>query len=139
MVAGILLTTLLSACSTPWLGGYGASGQTKEEFARYVESVFKFQNQMTSKVMMLLESEDYFGDYEAILQAEQKMREICEPLNEYATRENDGMSIGLFLRRRVEKSAVACDKAARRVDDYLNALNKARSPDAKIVRPHSLS
>ncbi|MGR9114886.1 MAG: hypothetical protein ACU85E_03915 [Gammaproteobacteria bacterium] len=119
--ATILLMLFLSACSVPFMGGYGERGQTREEFIRYVESVFKFQNQMTSRVMMLLETEEDLGEVDEILQAEQKMHEICEPLNEYAARENDGMSIGLLLRRRVEKSAVACDKAARQVDSYLKA------------------
>lgn len=116
------LTFWLAGCSVPFLSGYGENGQSKEEFVRYVESVFKFQNSMTSQVMMLLESGEDFNDYEKILLAEQQMHEICGPLNEYAARENDGLSIGLLLRRRVEKSAGTCDRAAHRVDAYLKAL-----------------
>ena len=127
----MMLTLFLSGCSFPFGGGYGENGQTKEEFARYVESVFKFQNQMTSKVMMLLEGGDDLSNYEEILLAEQHMHEICKPLNDYAARENDGLSVGLLLRRRVEKSAVACDKAAHRVDRYLKALGEA------TLRPQS--
>ena len=130
-LAAMMLTSFLAGCSIPFGGGYGENGQTKEEFARYVESVFKFQNQMTSKVMMLLETGDDLSNYEEILLAEQHMHEICKPLNEYAARENDGLSIGLLLRRRVEKSAVACDKAAHRVDRYLKALGEA------TLRPQS--
>jgi hypothetical protein len=122
-LAAMMLTSFLAGCSIPF-GGYGENGQTKEEFARYVESVFKFQNQMTSQVMMLLEAGDDLSNYEEILLAEQHMQEICKPLNEYAARENDGLSIGLLLRRRVEKSAVACNKAAHQVDSYLKALSE---------------
>ena len=122
----MMLISLLSGCSVPLVGGYGANGQTKEEFTRYVESVFKFQNRMTSNVMILMDGGESFDGYEDILLAEKQMHEICKPLNEYAARENDGLSIGLLLRRRVEKSAEACDKAAQRVDNYLKALGAGK-------------
>lgn len=123
-LGAMMVTSFLVGCSIPFRGGYGENDQSKEEFIRYVESVFKFQNQMTSDVMMLLESSDDLSRYEKVLLAEQKMHEVCKPLNEYAARENDGLSIGLLLKRRVEKSAVACDKAAQQVNSYLKALSR---------------
>ncbi|MGR9044345.1 MAG: hypothetical protein ACU83N_03555 [Gammaproteobacteria bacterium] len=123
-LTGITLMALLSGCTLPFVGGYGENDLTKEEFVSYAESVFKFQNQMTSQVMMLLETEEDLNDIDEILQAEQQMHRICEPLNEYAVRERDDLSVSLFLRRRVEKSVAACDKAARRVELYLKALRR---------------
>jgi hypothetical protein len=47
----MLVTLMLSACATPFWGGYGPNGQTKEEFSHYVEGVFRLQNSMTSEIM----------------------------------------------------------------------------------------
>ncbi len=105
---------LLSACTVPILGGYGANGQSREDFTHYVEGVFRLQNSMTSEIMLLLETDDT-GNHEALSQAEQHMQEACGPLNEYASRDIDGLNIGLFLRRRVEKSAIDCEQAAQKV------------------------
>lgn len=109
---------ILSGCAGPFLGGYGAKGQSKEEFTRYVESVFRLQNSMTSEIMVLQEADDT-RDHDALLQAEQRMQTACAPLNEYASRDIDGLSIGLFLRRRVEKSANECEQAAQKVQALL--------------------
>ncbi len=117
--AGIILqrlimlasAALLSGCTLPFLSGYGAKGQSREEFARHVEEVFRLQNQMTSQVMMLLETNDDQNP-PSLMQAEQHMQQACADLNEYVSRDIDGLSSGLFLRRRVEKSAIDCEQAA---------------------------
>ncbi|MDD5460829.1 MAG: hypothetical protein PHG00_04230 [Methylococcales bacterium] len=91
---------------------------SREEFTRYVESVFRLQNSITSEIM-LLAGGDEGKKNEALLQAEQHMQEACEPLNEYVSRESDGLSVGLFLRRRVEKSAIDCERKAQEVRSIL--------------------
>ena len=112
------ITLLLSGCTTPFFGGYGTKGQSREEFTRYVEEVFRLQNGMTSEIMALLETDDV-KNYDALLQAERHMQETCAPLNEYASRDSDGLNIGFFLRRRVEKSAIDCEQAAQKVKSLL--------------------
>lgn len=112
------ITLMLAGCSTPFLGGYGANGQSREEFTRYVEGVFRLENSMTSEIMALLETDDT-NNHDALLEAEQHMQEACDPLNEYVSRDSDGLSIGLFLRRRVEKSAIDCEQAAQKVKSLL--------------------
>lgn len=114
----IFIMATLSGCTLPFFGGYGEQGMTREEFTRYVENVFRLQNSITSEVMMQLEG-DETKKHEAILQAEQHMQEVCGPLNEYASRDIDGLNIGFFLRRRVEKSAIACERAAQEVKSLL--------------------
>ncbi|MGR9052508.1 MAG: hypothetical protein ACU84J_07660 [Gammaproteobacteria bacterium] len=123
-LAVFTLFFFVSGCSAWFLGGYGNSGRSRDEFAEYVESVFKFQNQMTSKVMMLTAGADDLSDYEEIFIAEQRMQEQCEPLNEYAALEADGGNIGFFLRRRVEKTAEICDRAAHRVENLLKLMSR---------------
>lgn len=118
---GLLLMTItlmMSGCATPFFGGYGAKGQTQEEFTRYVEGVFKLQNSMTSEIMALPEIDDA-KNHDALSAAEQQMQEACGPLNEYVSRDIDGLDIGLFLRRRVEKSAIDCELAAQKVKSLL--------------------
>ncbi len=116
MLVSIMVT--LPGCALPFFGGYGEQGMSREEFTRYVEVVFRLQNSITSEVMILLESDDP-QKHEGLLQAEQQMQEACRPLNEYASRDIDGLSIGLFLRRRVEKSAIDCERAAQEVKSLL--------------------
>ncbi len=110
-VAAIAMASLISGCGIPFLGGYGANGQSREDFERHVEEVFRLQNQMTSEVMMLMES-DESKKYQALLQAEQHMQQVCADLNEYVSRDIDGLSSGLFLRQSVERTAIDCEQAA---------------------------
>ena len=114
----MFITLILSGCATPFWGGYGENGQSKEDFTRYVEGVFRLQNSMTSEIMLLPETDDA-KNYDALLEAEQHMQEACGPLNEYVSRDIDGLNIGLFLRRRVEKSAAECEQAAQKVKALL--------------------
>ncbi|MDD2659067.1 MAG: hypothetical protein PHY54_05205 [Methylococcales bacterium] len=114
----MLVALMLSGCAAPFWGGYGANGQTKQEFTHYVEGVFRLQNSMTSEIMGYLETDDK-GDHDDLLRAEQHMQEACAPLNEYASRESEGLSAGFFLSRRVEKSANDCEKAALKVKSLL--------------------
>jgi hypothetical protein len=118
-VAFFAVVTLVSGCAVPFLGGYGANGQSREAFTQHVEEVFRLQNQMTSEVMMLLES-DQSDKADTLIQAEQHMQQVCADLNEYASRDIDGLSIGLFLSRRVEKSAIDCERAALAIKSLLN-------------------
>jgi hypothetical protein len=60
---------------------------------------------------MLIESDEN-NKNEILMQAEQKMQLVCADLNEYATRNMDGLTISLMLRHRVEISAIDCEKSA---------------------------
>ena len=84
----------------------------------YVETVFVLQNSVTSDLMELQET-DQVNNRDVLLKAEQAMQEACAPLNEYVSRESDGAIIGLFLRQKVEKTAVDCEQAAQRVKQQL--------------------
>jgi len=109
----LIIVCLLSGCTSVLCGRYGEYGQTKAEFTQYVETVFKMQNSMTSEMMAITDAN---AD---LVQADQKMQEVCAPLNEYAVREVDKLNIAISLLRRVEKAAVACEKAAQKVQTLL--------------------
>lgn len=118
-VMGLLMAMLLSGCSLPFFSGYGANGQTREEFTRYVENVFKLQNSMTSQMMALSENDEKPKNIDALLQAEQRMQKQCESLNEYASLDSEGSSASLLLQRRVEQSAKDCETAAKDLQSLL--------------------
>ncbi|WP_432740504.1 hypothetical protein ABXJ76_10895 [Methylobacter sp. G7] len=109
----LVIASLISGCAVPFLGGYGADGQSLEAFEHHAEEIFRLQNRMTSEVMilLLLESEDA-KKHQALMQAEHHMQQTCADLNEYVSRDIDGLSSGFLLRRRVEKSALDCEQAA---------------------------
>lgn len=113
----ILISITLSGCALPY-GGYGEQGMSREDFTQYVEEVFRLQNSITSEIMVLPEGADP-KKHKALLQAEQQMLEACGPLNEFVSRKSDDLSVGLFLKRRVEKSAIDCEREAQEVRSLL--------------------
>ena len=115
-LSGLLITVILSGCSLPFLG---ENGQSIEEFSRYVESVFKLQNSMTSQIMALADSDDKPKNIDALSQAEQRMQKRCEALNEYAERDSEGLSVSLTLQNRVAQSAKDCETAAKEIQAML--------------------
>lgn len=102
---------LLVGCNTMLLGSYGEHNQSLKDFA---ESVFIFQNSMTNAVM-LSEPEPSA----AILDAEQKMHVACEPLNAAGVLQFDGLDVDLELVRRIQQTAVSCEKSAQRLQSLL--------------------
>jgi hypothetical protein len=115
-----VIAVLLQGCAPFSIWGYGPDGQSREEFERRVEAVFRLQNRMTSEVMVLQESDAASKDQDAILQAEQVMQKSCGYLNEYASREIDGLNKSLLLQRRVENSVADCESSAHKVEALLN-------------------
>jgi galactokinase/mevalonate kinase-like predicted kinase len=120
-IATCVIAGLLQACMPFALGKYGPDDQSREEFEQRVEAVFRLQNRMTSEVMVMQEGDMSAKDQEAILQAEQLMEKNCGYLNEYVSRDIDGLSKGLFLQRHVEKSVLDCETAAHNVEVLLKA------------------
>ncbi|CAG7855951.1 hypothetical protein MCAMS1_00274 [biofilm metagenome] len=98
---------------------YGPDDQSREEFERRVEAAFRLQNQMTSEVMVIQTDGTDNKEHLPIIQAEQLMESNCRYLNEYASREIDGLNKSLLLLKRVENSVVDCEKSARNVDELL--------------------
>lgn len=116
----LLSTTLtLSACAGTLFGGYGPNHQTKEEYIRYVEGVFKLQNSVTSEIMLMQENGEKPKNQEALFQSVQLMDKTCAPLNDYVEQEMDGQSASFFLQHSVEKSASNCEQAAKAVKALL--------------------
>jgi hypothetical protein len=118
-VAIIVIAGLLQGCMAFSMGKYGPDGQSREDFEHRVEAAFRLQNKMTSEVMVLQEGDVATENQEAIFQAEQVMEKNCTYLNEYVSRDIDGLNKGLLLQRRVEKSVLDCETAAHNVEALL--------------------
>lgn len=115
-----LIIGLLQGC-VPALMSYGPDGQTREEFEQRVEAAFKLQNQMTSEVMEIQSDKTDAKYHIPIIQAEQEMEKTCTHLNEYVSREIDGLNKSLFLLKRVENSVIDCETSAHKVETLLKA------------------
>ncbi len=113
------MALLIQGCASFPLWRYGPDGQSREDFERRVELAFRLQNHMTSEVMILQESGLDANDKEAILDAEQSMQKNCAYLNEYASREIDGLDTGLILLSQVEDSVLECETAAYRLEKLI--------------------
>lgn len=123
-----MFALLLPGCGWLW-GSYGTKGQSREDFEHYVETVFRLQNSLTSELM--LQGTDELKNPERVQQAEQHMRKQCESLNEYVARDVDGQSSGFMLRRRVEKTAVECERAAKDLESLIKSPSAAQAPPQK--------
>ncbi|WP_347986949.1 hypothetical protein [Methylomonas sp. AM2-LC] len=97
------------------------SGQTN--FSGYAESVFKHQNAVSSRMMLLSDSDVPFEN-EEIENAEEAMSDACHFLNEYADRESSGESSSLQFKTKVQASIVGCDQSVQRLEALLNKQKK---------------
>ncbi|MGR8981354.1 MAG: hypothetical protein ACU84H_14855 [Gammaproteobacteria bacterium] len=113
-----VLWGLLSGCVAPF-GGYIPFGHSRKEFEHYVEEVFRFENNLTSQVMMLHYAGEIDGQ-DPILRAERTMHQVCKPLNDFVSREMEGLSAGYFLSRRVMNTAMDCDHEAHELKKLLD-------------------
>lgn len=114
---------LLAACTT--ITTHKPSGEeivmTQEEFARYVEHVFRFHNQVMGELIEVGdERKDEDTDEIARLEAaEKKMVRVCEPLNELVSETLSGENVGLQLKLDLIDAVPACEEASQTVEDLI--------------------
>lgn len=118
-VAVVVYSMLAQGCAHFPSWRYGPDRQLRDEFERRVEAAFRFQNSMTSEVMVLQEVDQDGKNQDAIFQAEQLMQKKCTYLNEYVSREIDGIDNDFQLLSHVEDSVAECEAAARKVEALL--------------------
>lgn len=110
---------VMAGCATvPPKSGYSS-------FSGYAESVFRHQNELTSRLMMLNEAEQ-LPDNDEFENAEEALADACRLLNEYAERESSGDSMGLRFKAKVQGSVEGCDNSIQRMEDLLTKLGKGR-------------
>lgn len=112
----LLIATLLvvqTGCST-----LPPRAQRYDSFAEYAESVFRHQNELTSRLIMM-DEDGALGDNARLQNAEQEMNDACYLLNEYAEHEMAGESMGLFFKRQVQASIEKCDRKIQKLETLL--------------------
>lgn len=98
-----------------------------DNFSDYAEAVFKHQNQIISR-MMLLDDSEQLPDSDELDQHEQAMRNACHLLNEYAEKEIDGEFISPFFTQTVQDSIEGCDKSLHQLEKLLDKSTAAEHP-----------
>lgn len=98
-------------------------GSQRDSFAEYAEDVFRHQNQLISRLMMLADSEEAIDDEEFEVN-EQAMHDACHLLNEYAEHEISGDDMSWRFKLKVKDSIKACDESVRRLESLVAVLVK---------------
>jgi hypothetical protein len=87
-------------------------GLKSDEFADYVESVFRRQNEVASALALELEGEDPDSDrYRELDAAELELLEACVGINELAARQRDGDALGGLKALKRARQAPECERA----------------------------
>ncbi len=126
---GLLLTLLLPGVLSGCAGAPSMPGWSG--FSVYAEAVFRHQNEVSSRWMMLNDA-DQLSDNEELSQAEDAMDEACELLNQYAERESEGESMSWRFQSRVRESIQACDASVARVERLLNIYAPPRDANGEL-------
>jgi len=117
LMAGIWLSFCITGCAhVP-----PNSGQTS--FSSYAEAVFRHQNELSSRLMMLNAS-DQLPDDEEFEHTEEVFTDACQLLNEYAERESSGESMSLSFKAKVLDSVDGCDAGIKLIEALLLKLGK---------------
>ncbi|WP_446811938.1 hypothetical protein ACH50O_10355 [Methylomonas sp. 2BW1-5-20] len=98
-----------------------------DSFADYAESVFRHQNAVLSRLMMLNEA-DQLPDNDIFENTEQAMHDACHLLNEYAERESDGEHMGLRFKAKVQASIEGCDASIQKMEALMAGLDQYQAP-----------
>ena len=115
----VLGTILLVLALVSGLGGCAVTavngtrmGLKSDEFADYVESVFRRQNEVASALALELDREDSgserYGELDA---AELDLLNACVGINELAARQRDGDPLGGFKALKRARQAPECERA----------------------------
>jgi hypothetical protein len=94
----------------------------QDALAAQGEAVFRRQNEMTSQVMLLSETELSESELQKLQQTEARMQQDCHLLNEYARREMEDESMDLAFQNQVKNSISACEASIQKIEATLTEL-----------------
>lgn len=114
----LLVMVVSVACST-----LPPNAKQYDSFATYAEAVFRHQNKLVSRIMILSDA-DILPEDDSLEDAEQSMYDACHLLNEYAEHESNGESMGLFFKHRVQASIENCDYNIQRLEAIVAEIEK---------------
>lgn len=122
---GLWLTALaiVSGCTT--ITTHKPSGEeivmSQEEFAQYVEHVFRHHNQVMAELIetSLERADQDPADAHKLTTAEHNMVNACEPLNEMVSETLSGENVGLKLQMKLVDAVPACEEASQAVEELM--------------------
>ena len=94
---------------------------SKDQFAQYVEHVFRYHNQVMTELMESSEErvEQSPATASALKNAERSMISACEPLNEVVSETLSGENVGLKLKMQLSDAVPACEAASQAVEKLI--------------------
>jgi hypothetical protein len=95
--------------------------KTKEEFAAYVEDVFRYHNGVLNDLITataFMDEAELDAD-SALVRAEEAMALSCLPLNEAVSAAVEGGELGFFEKMKLPEAVPACERASRRLESLL--------------------
>lgn len=119
----VLSVLFLSGCTS--IKTRKASGEevvmSKDQFAQYVEHVFRYHNQVMTELMESSEEEhpQSPASASALKNAERSMISACEPLNEVVSETLSGENVGLTLKMQLGDAVPACEAASQAVEKLI--------------------
>lgn len=123
-----LLAALLAGCATVSATRDGAENARAANSLSRAERVFLYQSRIADALLDHYPLLEVFEDADPVLvEAEAEMTQSCSPLTRAVLAHFEGRKPSLALRFRVMTSIGACERAARKMDQLLNATARAGS------------
>ena len=91
--------------------------KTKDEFAVYVEEVFRYHNVVVND---LITATAFMDEGAPLVRAEEPMADTCWPLNDAVSATIDGRELGFFRKMKLLEAVSACEQASQRVAELLS-------------------
>ena len=96
--------------------------KTKDEFAVYVEEVFRYHNGVVNDLITataFMDEGALDGD-SPLVRAEETMADTCWPLNDAVSATIEGRELGGFRKMKLLEAVPACEQASQRVAELLS-------------------
>jgi hypothetical protein len=121
LASGVLAAGLTGCIVTTQNPGHLRTVMTQEEFAAYVERVFRYHNQVMNSLIEAAEarSEQDSDEARELSAAETRMIRTCQPLNDVVSESLSGKSLGLQTELELADTVPACEEASQAVEDLI--------------------
>jgi hypothetical protein len=96
--------------------------KSKKQYKRYIETVFRRQNQAMSQIILLPVDELNKKTQQNLADAEQSVTTRCKVLNEIASLRSEGKKESMFQKLKVSRSINDCDAATRELEVILEQV-----------------
>lgn len=105
----------------------GEVTMSEEQFAAYVERVFRHHNKVMNDLINVSEDlSDEGDDGNALSDAEEHMDEACEPLNDVASAEAVSQRASFWTTRKLPDAVPECEAATQRLEVLLREAFKTK-------------